>query len=170
MRVEFVNPFVAAAYYVLEMETQAPIDKGELRLETSHYTTNDVTTIIGVVGRVSGTVIYGLTERVAKQLASGMLGQRIPIFDKMAESAVAELGNMITGRASALLEDAGYHCKITPPTLIIGRGTIISTTPFQRLVVPLVTKYGELTIAVALKETPHVSEHETTMAPPLVLD
>ncbi len=156
MKVEFINPFVAAAYHVLEMEIKAPISKGELRLEEAHYTTNDITTIIGVVGKVSGTVLYGTAERTAKQMASAIVGQTIAIFDKLAESAVSELGNMITGRASALLEEAGYPCKITPPTLIIGRGTIISTTPFQRLIIPLLTKYGEVTIAVALKETPNV--------------
>lgn len=156
MKVEFINPFVAAAYYVLESETHAPLTKGELRLEEAHYTTDDVTTIVGVVGAVSGTVLYGTSERTAKQLASAMLGQRIAVFDKLVESAMGELGNMITGRASALLEEAGYACTITPPTLLIGRGTIIATTPFQRLVIPLITRFGEMTISVALKETPNV--------------
>lgn len=153
MRVEFVNPFISAAYHVLEAELGETPEKGEVKLEESHHTPNDVTAIIGVVGRVSGTVLYSLSEKTATAMASAMLGQPIPVFDRLAESAVAELGNMISGRASALLEEAGYHCRITPPALVIGRRTIISTFPLQRLVVSLLTRFGEVDIAVALRET-----------------
>lgn len=156
MKADFINPFVAAAFHVLEAETGQPVTKGELRLEEAHYTTNDITAVIGVVGKVSGTVLYGWSERTAKQIASVMIGQTIAVFDKLAESAVGEIGNMVTGRASALLEQAGYSCNISPPTLIIGRGTIISTSPFQRLVIPVNTKHGEISIAVALRETPNL--------------
>lgn len=156
VRVEFINPFVSAAYHVLEFETKSPVTKGELRLEEAYYTSKEITALIGVVGKVSGTVLYGMDERTAKLIASANLGQTVAIFDQLTESAVGELANMITGRASALLEEAGYPCIITPPTMIIGRGTIISTSAVQRLVIPLLTKYGELSIAVALKETPHM--------------
>lgn len=153
MRVEFINPFVSAAYQVLEAELGEAPEKGEVKVEESHHTPNDVTAVIGVVGRVSGTVLYSLSEKAAMAMASAMLGQTIPVFDRLVESAVAELGNMISGRASALLEEAGYHCRITPPALIIGKKTIISTFPFQRLVVTLLTRFGEMNIAVALRET-----------------
>lgn len=156
MKAEFINPFVSAAFHVLEAETGHPVTKGDLRLEEAHYTTNDITAVIGVVGKVSGTVLYGLSERTAKQIASVMIGQTIAVFEKLAESAIGEVGNMITGRASALLEQTGYVCNISPPTLIIGRGTILSTSPFQRLVIPVHTKQGEITIAVALRETPNM--------------
>lgn len=157
MKVEFVEPFVSAAVHVLGMELGEEPSRGELRLEQAHYTTNDVTSVIGVVGAVSGTVLYGMSERTARLLASAMLGQPVGVFDSLAESAVSELGNMITGRASSLLEEAGYLCTITPPALVIGRGTVITTDPFQRLVIPLTTKCGEFTIAVALKETPNLA-------------
>ncbi len=157
MKAEFVEPFVAGAVHVLGLEMGEQPARGELRLEQAHYTTNDVTSIIGVVGAVSGTVLYGMSERTARALASAMLGRTITVFDGLAESAVSELGNMITGRASALLEEAGYLCTITPPALVIGRGTVITTDPFQRLVIPLTTRLGELTIAVALKETPNLA-------------
>lgn len=157
MKVQFINPFVAAAFYVLEAEIKEKPTKGQLGLEEAHYTTNDVTAVLGVVGKVSGTVLYGMSQRTAVGIASQMIGQPVPLFDSLAESAIAELGNMITGRASALLEEAGYQCVITPPTIVIGRGTVISTTAFQRLVIPVITRYGEITISVALKETPDVS-------------
>ncbi len=160
MKVQFINPFVSAAYYVIEAEIQEQPTKGVLRLEEAHYTTNDVTAVLGVVGKVSGTVLYGMSQKTAIGIASHMIGQANPMFDAFAESAIAELGNMITGRASTLLEEAGYDCVITPPTIVIGRGTVISTTAFQRLVIPVKIRFGEITISVALKETPNVKVND----------
>lgn len=152
LRVDFINPFVGAAYDVLKAEVGAEPEKGQLSIQESDITANDITVIIGVVGDLQGMVSFGFSERTAKNLASAMLKQRVPIFDSLAESAIGELGNVITGRASQGLEKKGFSCKITPPTLIIGRGTIISTISFKRLVVPLETQYGQLEINVALRE------------------
>lgn len=157
MKAEFINPFVAAAFHVVQAETGEPPVKGDLRMEETHYTTTDITVLIGVVGKVSGSVLFGFGERTAKQFVSAMLGQTVAVFDSLAESALGELGNMITGRASGLLEQAGYPCTISPPTLIIGRGTIISTNPVRRLCIPVVTRFGEISISVALRETPNVA-------------
>jgi len=154
MRVEFINPFVKAAYDVLEQEVQAEIKKGQLSIEESSVTTqDDVTVLIGVTGQLAGVVMYSLSERTAKSLVSRMLGQPVPVFDDMVESAVAEMGNVISGLASAQLEANGFVCHIAPPTVIVGRGVIISTVNIKKLVIPLETQYGNLRIAVALKET-----------------
>lgn len=156
MKAEFVNPFIKAALDILKAEIGDDLATGQLRMEESHYTTNDLTIVLGVVGKVSGTVLYGLAERTAVELASTMIGSAMYMLEKLGESAMAELGNMVTGRASMLLEQNGYRCVITPPTLIIGRGAIIATEPFHRLVVPIMTRMGEFNVAVALKETPNI--------------
>jgi chemotaxis protein CheX len=57
---------------------------------------------------------------------------------------VAELGNVITGRASVKLAEAGYEAVISPPTLLSGKGATISTLDFGRLVVPLNSECGSL--------------------------
>ncbi len=153
LKVQFINPFLKAAYRVLEAETGAVIEKGKMTIEDAYYTTNDITSMIGVVGDVQGTVLYGFSEKTAKELVSVMMGKRVAIIDSLAESAVGELGNMITGVAMAEMERANYNCRISPPLLIIGRGSMISTLSFKRLVIPLNTQYGEVQIAVALKES-----------------
>lgn len=153
MRVDIINPFVSAAYQVLKTEVKAELKKGDLSISESDITANDITVIIGVVGDLQGIVSYGFSERMAKNLVSAMMGQNMPIFDSLAESAIGELGNMITGLASSSLENKGFSCKITPPTLIIGRGTIISTITFKRLVIPVHTQFGEMEINVALRES-----------------
>lgn len=153
MKVEYINPFVQAAYDVLVQEIQAKIEKGTLSIEESSVTTQEeVTVLIGITGKLHGVVMYSLAERTAKNIVSAMLGERIPIFDAMAESAIAEMGNVISGLASAQLENAGYICNIAPPTMVIGRGVIISTINIKRLVIPLNTEHGTIRISVAVKE------------------
>ncbi|MFS8640904.1 MAG: ABC transporter permease [Symbiobacteriaceae bacterium] len=63
------------------------------------------------------------------------------------------LGTIITGLASGELEAAGYPCKIAPPSVVLGKGTAISTLSIKRLVIPLETKLGSITVHVALRET-----------------
>lgn len=154
LKAEFINPFVIATHEVLsaELGKDIKIEKGQLALEQSSYTANDVTVMIGVIGKVQGLVMYGMSERTAKNIVSKMLGQPVPIFDSMVESAIAELGNVITGISSRELEKAGYPCTLAPPTVIVGRGVVISTINIKRLQIPLLTELGEITVSVALRE------------------
>ncbi|HHY34851.1 MAG TPA: chemotaxis protein CheX, partial [Firmicutes bacterium] len=69
----------------------------------------------------------------------------------LAESAIAEMGNIITGRAAFGLEEEGFRCRLSPPAIIAGRGVVISTLDIQRLVIPLELKVGYLEISVALR-------------------
>lgn len=153
MKAEFVNPFVVAAVQVLKTETRAEVTKGGVTLEDSPLVSDEVTVLIGVVGRAQGLVLYGMSETTAKGLVSAMTGETITEFDSMAESAVAEIGNVITGLASGELERAGFPCKIAPPSVVVGKGTSISTLSIKRLVLPLSTKHGDVTVHIALRET-----------------
>lgn len=153
MKAEFVNPFVTAAFQVFQTETRCEVQKGTVSLEDSPLVSDEVTVLIGVVGRAQGLVLYGMSEKTAKAVVSAMTGDTVPVFDNMAESAVAELGNVITGLASGELERAGYPCKIAPPSVVVGKGTSISTLSIKRLVIPMTTRLGEITVHVALRET-----------------
>ncbi len=151
MNARFINPFVKAAFHVLEHELEVTPCKGELSLESTYYTSKAVTVMVGVTGELRGSVLYGMSEETAKRIASKMMDGRTPVFDQLAESAIKELGNVITGMASSELEKLGFHCDISPPSLIVGRKTIISTASIRRLVIPVEVPLGEVQISVALE-------------------
>lgn len=153
MKAEFVNPFLAAAQQVLEAEAGAAVRKGTVTVQNSPLMSDDVTVLIGVVGRVKGVVLYSLSERTAKDLVGAMVGEPVQVLDPLVESAVGELGNVITGRASMELEKLGYPVTIAPPSVVVGKNTVISTLEIRRLVIPLVTQYGDIVVHVALSET-----------------
>ncbi len=151
LNVRFINPFIGAACYVLEAEVRAEIERGPVRLEKSGTTSKAITVALGVTGAIRGAVFYSLSEETARSIVSEMMGEPVPIFDGLAESAIGELGNVITGMATTNLEAEGFNCNISPPTLVIGKGVYISTLDFHRLIMPIHTQFGELEINVALK-------------------
>ncbi len=153
MKIEFVNPFIDAAVNLLESEAGVKIlQRGNLSVESSQRTPQEVTVAMTMTGKIAGTVMYGMTEETAKKIASAMSGENVDEFDSMAQSCIVELGNMITGNASIAFESAGYPTTIAAPMLVIGQNTQISVSTVQRMVLPLTTSAGTIEIDVALKE------------------
>src|ERR1700694_768594 len=153
MRVEFINPFVQAVTEVLESELGTAPERGSIGLQRSAYTSNEVTAVVAVTGEVAGMVLFAMDEATARGMVSKMMGQDFPELDALAQSGIAEIGNVITGRAAVLLSEAGFTSELAPPMLIVGRGSMISTLDVQRLVIPMVTDFGKIEIQVALKLT-----------------
>jgi chemotaxis protein CheX len=152
MNVKFLNPFVSSALEVFSLELHEAVERGDLCLENDLYVTDDITVVLSLVGVVEGTVFYSMPTEAAVRLASTLMGEPFNTFDRLAQSGIAELGNVITGRASMKLAEAGYEANISTPSLIIGKGATISTLEYPRLIVPLITSMGTITIHLALRE------------------
>ncbi|MBN1537698.1 MAG: chemotaxis protein CheX [Anaerolineales bacterium] len=152
MNVKFLNPFVEAACEVIKVETSITMERGELTLDKEPYVTDDIMVIISLVGRVVGNVIFGMSKETALALASKIMGEPFSDFNNLAQSGIAELGNVITGKASVKLTEAGYESVISPPTMLQGKGATISTLDIARLVVPFTSEVGTVAIHLALRE------------------
>ncbi len=153
MKVEYVNPFIEAASSVLEEISGLKSERGRLSLKDPNQPFRDVCAILGLVGKIHGQVIYGFDEATAKNIVSRMMmGAEVLEFDEMARSALGELGNIITGKASVMLESAGYPIDISPPTLVMATNVRISSLKIPMIVVPLETEVGTLEIYVGLAE------------------
>ena len=153
MKVAFVNPFIEAALEVLASELGGDTNRGNIRMHRSAYTTDEVTALVGVAGAISGVVLYSMSEETARNMVTRILGHECLEFDALAQSGIGELGNVITGRAAALLALAGYASNITPPALVMGKNTMVTTLDLNRLVFPLETEAGTLEVQVVLSES-----------------
>ncbi len=152
MKVELVEPFVRAGFLVVEtVLNQKPV-RGTLSMRRIASTTQQITIELGVDGVVAGNVLYGMSMTTAQKMASVMMGQPLASMDEMAWSAISELANIITGRATQLLSDRGYECNISTPTIIKGWNVEVSVA-VPALVVPMVTTCGSFEINTALYET-----------------
>ncbi len=153
MKAEYVNPFVESASVVLEEIAQLKSERGKLSLKDMNQPFRDVCAILGVVGSVQGQVIYGFDETTAKNVVSRMMmGAEVIEFDEMARSALGELGNIITGKASVALESSGFPIEISPPTLVMAQNVRISSLKIPMIIVPLKTDVGTIEIYVGLEQ------------------
>lgn len=152
MDVRFLSPFVEAAKAVLQAEVGMEIQRGKLSLQHSSLTTNVISVLISLIGEVEGVVLYSLSIPTSLGIVSRMIGQEFDEFDELAQSGIAEMGNVITGRATMLLSQAGINSDISPPTVIIGKDIQVSTVDFTRIAVPLITELGEITVHLSLQE------------------
>lgn len=151
MKVAFINPFVSAGMQVLEGIVANKPESGELAVRSAVFTTQQVSIVIGVTGAIEGQAVYGMSLVTATRIAAAMSGTLEMTFNEMAASAIAELGNMISGHATTLLAEGGHDCDITPPTIIKGRDIELCMSA-PALVVPLYIDCGKIEINVALKE------------------
>jgi chemotaxis protein CheX len=151
-RLELIGPFVEAAARVIQQECGETVGRGQLHRVRSPQTSNDLSALIAITGGVAGLVIYSMTMEAALGFATKMIGEPVLELDALAQSAIAELANMITGQAGIALERNGYPSDMSPPVLLLGKGSSIATLNLTRLVVPLVVSFGEFTIDIAIKE------------------
>ena len=91
MDVNFLNPFVQAAVEVLKAEMDANTVRGEVTLQKSSLTSDDITVLINLIGDVYGVVMYGMSTVTCLNLVSKIMGQEFTEFNALAQSGVAEL-------------------------------------------------------------------------------
>ena len=113
MKEEYVNSFLAPAKLVWEKELKQALDFSKAELVSHQFTTEDITTIIGISGKLEGNVLYGLGVDTAKRIITIMLGEEVKTWnDDLGLSALGELANMITGNAATRLSQLGYPARL----------------------------------------------------------
>jgi len=152
MRVEYINPFVEAAYNILTEVLGGDIKRGELYLKSTSMPVMGVAALVGLAGDVSGRVIFDMNLQTALKIASKMNGEEIKVFDELAKATITELANMVTGQAVTKLHDLGFRFDLTPPALFTGENMEISDHEVEALIVPLETGQGKVEINVAVRD------------------
>lgn len=152
VRVEFLNPFVTAGFRVLETELGLEVSAGKPSLLMSDVTIDAVTVLFNVEGEVEGLAMYAMDLGVAKRLVHHMVGEPVSIFDPIGESALGEMGNLVTGLATIEMERAGFPSNISPPKVLVGSGVSIAAVGVPIVQVPLQTSLGEIHIHLSLTE------------------
>lgn len=152
LNAELVNPFVEAAFEVFIRGAEIELKRASLSIRQCSVTTRPVNVHINFSGEIHGQIFYGMSVQTAKQIASKMIGQRLRMLNDFAQSALSELGNMITGHATAKLEEFYPNLNISPPTVIIGDDVLVSTVDVNRLYILLDSDIGEVEISVVIEK------------------
>ena len=149
--VNVINPFLTSAKDVIKITTGIELEIGKPSLKDLVFTDEYVRIMLGITGEMTGQIIIVITTDGAKNIASKMMmGMPVNELDEMAISAISELGNMIMGNASTILEKNSIKTDITPPMVERGNSKI-DMDKFQSICVPLLyenTPFIELDIMV----------------------
>ncbi|MGF7047107.1 chemotaxis protein CheX [Paenibacillus sp. DS2015] len=151
MKAEIINPFLESARIVIEQVIQISPSTGSLGIKDIVFNKNHIWIQVGMTGQLAGNIVFGLQEDVALRIVSAMMGGFVMTeMDEMGQSAISELGNMISGNASTILYNRGVIVDITPPKLIMLEN-LTSSLPQRALCIPLLMEgIGELDIQVMI--------------------
>jgi len=140
MRVEYINPFVEAAFNVLKEVTTADVKRGDLYLKPSSMSIAGVAALVGLAGDVEGRVLFDMDRESALFIVSSMNGEEFKTMDEMAKATIQELANMVTAQAVTKLHDLGFKFDLTPPALFTGDNMEVSSNmgkEVEALIVPM---------------------------------
>ncbi|MCM3129838.1 MULTISPECIES: chemotaxis protein CheX [unclassified Paenibacillus] len=151
MKAEVINPFLESARLVFEQLIQISPSAGKLGIKQVEFLEDHIWILIGMTGQLNGKVVFGIQEQVALRIVSAMMGGFvISEMDEMGQSAISELGNMISGNASTILYNQGIAVDITPPQVTKSSHPAMDAVT-QALSIPLMMDgIGELDIQVMI--------------------
>jgi chemotaxis protein CheX len=149
---DLINPFLEAAYEIFASVVETEVNKSAACASISSMTSQEVNVLINIVGSTNGQIIYGMPLSTAKHIASKMIGQPVKTLNAMAQSAIGELGNMITGSATTKIEERYPDVELRPPIIVIGEKMLISTEDTKRINVSLTSDLGIVEVGIAFFE------------------
>jgi chemotaxis protein CheX len=151
MDVRLINPFLAAAINVLKTMASIEPTPGRPFLNKDEHASGDVSAIISVSGAAHGTMSLTFTESCIKVIVHNLIGIEVTELNGEVMDAVGELTNMICGDARRRLAEEGIPLQGGIPTMVRGKGHIIShINKGPRLAIPFETPHGGFIVEVCL--------------------
>lgn len=149
MNVSFINPFIKSTIETYKSMLFDDIKPLKPFLKSEPFPTYDVSSTIGLSGNAQGIIAVAYDMDTAIKTCSGMVGAPIAAGSSDLTDAIGEIVNIIAGYAKKDLTE--YKLEISLPSVITGNGHYICTpSKSMAIVVPFETKYGKLSMEVAL--------------------
>ncbi len=150
---KLVNPFIDAFMAVMP-QLGFPIPRRtKVYLQDKSTVSRGVTVAVNFTRQMRGNVVYNMTEDTAKFIASTMMmGMPVIEFDEMAQSAIAEMSNMLTASAATSFANLGLDVDISPPNLKRGSGLSVEIANPQCLAVEMDLGGHRVDIAISVEK------------------
>ncbi len=153
MKAEWMNPFISNAISVIEKLANIKFEKANIAVKEDTTPTNDISIIIGITGYIEGQVVFSLKEHTAQRIAQAVRPNELIVVDEdFIESSIAEISNIITGRATIELSGDDHIIYITPPTIVMGKDYNITFVKLKTISVNLASRFGTIEINIAMKQ------------------
>lgn len=148
---EYIVPFLNSSINVFRTVLNCELTRGQPFVKGGSQPNHEVSGIIGLSGKTTGTVVLSLSRNVALKATEAMLGEAPEHLDADVADAIGELANMIAGSAKAQLEH--FEMSISLPSVIIGHYHVVAfprnATP---IAIPFECPWGSVCVDVGLSE------------------
>lgn len=157
MDAKLYAPFVSAFFEVLPQFGFNEVKRGDLKLKDKLTTALGVTALIGLSKDVRGNVGYSMSLDTAQSVAGKMMGMPpVAEFDQMAQSAIAELANILTSSVVIAYEKQNLIVAISPPALITGENVTVMSQ-VNTLAIQIFTDAGLIEVNASLDAAASIS-------------
>ncbi len=153
MKVEYINPFITSTRSAFATMLGVEVTRGDVAAKRDHQPHHEISGIITLSGKATGTVVLSVDRKVALSITEKMLGERPLRIDAYVIDAIGEMANIVAGGAKAHLDK--YELRVSLPRVIVGKSHIIDfpsgSTP---ITIPFRSEWGPVAIEVGLVENP----------------
>lgn len=115
---DFINPVLRATRDVFEMMLGCTPKRVGLKMKEQTCSEHSVSGVIGITGRVVGTIVVCLPKQMAIDLLERMVGTHADSVTAEVCDAVGELTNLIAGAAKTQL--AHLNLSVSLPNVVSG--------------------------------------------------
>jgi chemotaxis protein CheX len=153
MKAELANIFIRCAVEVFQKEVNVHLTRKDLVKKTSPVPSLPVSIILGITGFVRGQIVYAMDQNFAFNVAKAMLPNKLRAeVRKLANSAVSEMANIITGQASIALAGESQKINLTPPAVLMASDLHMDFLDIPTIALSLISEIGVLEINIALTD------------------
>jgi chemotaxis protein CheX len=151
MRMELIQPFINAADAVFAESLQGPTKIVDLEMDENAYRRKGVAALVTIKGDIEGRVVLDLSPEVAVKVASQLAGVEMEASEQLVRETVCELANMVIGNSVTLLNDKGFHFKVSPPEVHMNEAGLPGSADTEALVICIETPCGDIFLNIAMR-------------------
>lgn len=151
MKAEYANVFIRSAVQVFQSELGIRLSRESLNRKETPVPSLPVSIVIGITGAMRGQVVYSMDHSFADEITHAMVPNKLPSERrKLINSAVGEIGNMVTGQASIALAGQDQVMHLTPPAVFTGRDLTVDFLQVPTVCLRMLSELGLLEINIGL--------------------
>jgi chemotaxis protein CheX len=149
MIADYINPFLLSTASVFEQMLNTQVERGQPFIRKAFEPQFEVTGIIGLTGKATGTVAFSLSRETAMRITEILLGERPSELNPHVVDAIGEVTNMIAGAAKARL--AELELSLGLPTVLIGSSACVAfPSRAMPISIPFSSPLGNLVVEVGI--------------------
>lgn len=150
IRAEHINPFILSNLETFTKMVGVEAKPGKPVLKQAARLDYDISGIIGLSGKVIGSVALSFPEKTALAVCNKFMSADLKEMNAEILDAVGELINIVAGNAKKGLTE--FNIEISLPSVIVGRNhRIVEPKGCLGFIIPFACALGDFHMAVNLK-------------------